>query len=329
MTPSDVPPADSTAATGQPAEASILTLRSPWMVAVWPGMGHVGLNAGYYLAAKLGMEVFAEFSPQELFDVEQVEVEQGLIRPARLPRSRLFLWRDPQGKRDLVLFIGEAQPPSGKRAFCRQLIGLARNLQVERIFTFAAMATPMHPSHASAVYVAATDEATLDELGLLDVKILRSGNIGGLNGVLLGEAAEQGLHGGCLLGEMPHIFAQFPFPGGSLAVLKVFCEFAGLPVGLEELQKQSEEISEQLGELLAKVQGEFREREPLAEEPEEAEPEPPPRLSPDEERQIESLFAEARTNRSKAYELKQLLDRLQVFADYEDRFLDLFQQNHG
>jgi hypothetical protein len=308
-------------ATGQ------LQLKSPWLVAVWPGMGHVGINAGFYLAAKLGMGVFAEFAPQELFDVGHVDVQGGIIRPARLPRSRLFLWRDPQAQRDLVLFIGEAQPPLGKRAFCRGLIDLAKKLGVERTFTFAAMATQMHPEHPSRVYVAATDEATLDDLCLLDVTVLQEGNIGGLNGVLLGEVVEAGMHGACLLGEMPHIFAQVPFPGGSLAVLKVFSELTGLTVDLSELEQQAEQVSQKLGELLAQVEGEFGEREVAEEEAaEEAAPAEPPKLSSKDEQRIEELFEQAQKDRSKAYELKQELDRLNVFADYEDRFLDLFQK---
>jgi len=307
-----------------------MQLKSPWLVAVWPGMGHVGINAGFYLASKLEMAVFAEFSPQELFDVEHVEVQNGIIRPARLPRSRLFLWRDPHQKRDLVLFIGEAQPPSGKRAFCRGLIELSKKLGVERIFTFAAMATQMHPEHTSQVFAAATDEAMLDELILLDTKVLQEGNISGLNGVLLGEVAEAGMHGACLLGEMPHIFAQLPFPGGSLAVLKVFSELTGIQLDFSELEQQAQQLSQKLGELLAQVEGEFQERETYEAEPaEEAAPPEPPKLSPEDERRIEQLFEQAQSDRSKAYELKRELDRLDVFADYEDRFLDLFQKPEG
>ena len=74
-------------------------------------MGQVAISAGYYLMAKLGMHGLAEFSPRELFDVDHVEVKGGLIKSGRLPRSRLFVWKDPHGKRDLVVFIGEAQPP--------------------------------------------------------------------------------------------------------------------------------------------------------------------------------------------------------------------------
>ena len=38
-----------------------LHLHHPWLVAVWPGMGGVAVNAGYYMLAKLGMHVMAEY----------------------------------------------------------------------------------------------------------------------------------------------------------------------------------------------------------------------------------------------------------------------------
>ena len=41
--------------------ATAIKLNQPWMVAVWPGMGHVAISAGYYLMAKLGMHILAEF----------------------------------------------------------------------------------------------------------------------------------------------------------------------------------------------------------------------------------------------------------------------------
>jgi hypothetical protein len=42
-------------------------------------MGHVAIAAGYYLMAKLGIHLFAEFSARELFDVDHVSVKKGLI----------------------------------------------------------------------------------------------------------------------------------------------------------------------------------------------------------------------------------------------------------
>jgi uncharacterized protein len=306
-------------------------LAKPWLIGVWPGMGHVAVSAGYYLISKLEMHAIAEFSPRELFDVEQVEVKKGLIKSARLPRSRFFLWRDPQGERDILVFMGEAQPPVGRHAFCQRLMEFARQLDVERVFTFAAMATQMRPEHDSRVFAAATDTATLSTFRELELTILEDGQISGLNGVMLGVAAEAGLSGGCLLGEIPHVFAQFPFPQASLAVLSAFKKMAKIEIDLSELAQQAEAMGHKLGEILNQVEHAIEEHQKEAEEEEEEESFNPgsaeeERISAEDEEKIDRLFSQARDSRLKAYELKRELDRLEVFDLYEDRFLDLFKK---
>ena len=304
-----------------------IKLRDPWLVAVWPGMGHVALAGGYYLMSKLGMTSLAELSARELFDVEHVVVKGGLIQAGRMPRNRFFGWRSPNQGRDIVLFIGEAQPPLGKYAFCHRLIDYARELGVERMFTFAAMATQMHPERDSRVFAAATDEETLAELRRLELTVLDDGQIGGLNGVLLGAAAEAGLRGACLLGEMPHIFTQVPFPKASLAVLQVFATMSGIELDFTELQEQATAIEQQLGQILAHVEEQMGQE--YAPEPEEfqAEVTEESGLGREDAARVERLFDQAANDRSKAYELKRELDQLGVFAAYEDRFLDLFRKH--
>lgn len=305
--------------------ADDVKLNKPWLIAVWPGMGHVAASVGYYLIAKLGMELLAEFSAAELFDVENVEVKAGVIQPVARPRSRMFVWHDPDERRDIVVFIGEAQPQLGKYAFCHKLIQYAQKLGVKRAFTFAAMATEMHPEHECRVFSAATDESCLNELRQLELLLLEDGRIGGLNGVLLGAAAETGLPGICLLGEMPHIFLQFPFPKASLAVLETFATIAGMELDTTELAEQAARMDQKLGDILARVEQAMG-HEPPPEEDFSSEPPAQPRLGPEAEQHIEELFEQAKQNRSKAYELKQELDRLDVFKEYEDRFLDLFKR---
>lgn len=301
-------------------------LHKPWLVAVWPGMGHVAISAGYYLMSKLNMHLLAEFSPRGLFEIDHVQVENGLIRPARLPRSRFFVWSDPEQRHDIVVFIGEAQPPVGKYAFCQGLIEFSKQLGVERVFTFAAMATQMHPEQPSRVFAAATDEDQLAQLKELDLPTVDDGHIGGLNGVLLAAAAESGLPGASLLGEMPHIFSQLPFPKASLAVLEVFTKIAQVELDFTELAEQAHSVEEQLGEILARVEESLgRESEPQEEEyggvAEEEEG-----LPPEDLKKIDQLFDQARKDRTRAYELKAELDRLGAFKEYEDRFLDLFKK---
>src|SRR5579883_3310148 len=103
-------------------------LHDPWLVAIWPGMGNVAFNAGIYLLAKLAMTELAEVQTDAGFDVDHVEVKDGIIQPGRRPRNRLFVWKDPHEKHDLVVFLGEAQPSIGKYSFCRQLIDYAQKL---------------------------------------------------------------------------------------------------------------------------------------------------------------------------------------------------------
>ena len=49
-------------------------------------------------------------------------------------------------------------------------------------------------------------------------------------------------------------------------------------------------------------------------------------MTSDDRERIERLFEQAKQDRSTAYELKRELDRLEVYREYEDRFLDLFKK---
>jgi proteasome assembly chaperone (PAC2) family protein len=289
-------------------------------------MGHVALSAGYYMLAKLEMYLVAEFSPKELFEAEHVEVSGGLIRMGRLPRSRLFVWKDPEDKRVVILFIGDAQPPVGKYAFCNKLLEYVQTLGVERVFTFAAMATRMQLDHPSRVFGAVTDKDALGELKRLELDVLEDGHIGGLNGVLLGVAAEKGLRGTCLLGEIPHLFAQFPFPKAAIEILRAFSTIAGITIDLTELNHQAQMVEAKLGELMSQIMAAQLEQGEEEQEAFTAEPVIEPSLSDADRRRVEEMFKLAQKDRSKAYELKRELDRLDVFKEFEDQFLDLFKQ---
>lgn len=306
-----------------------IRLNRPWLVAVWPGMGKVAFNAGIYLLAKLRMTAVAVLDAPLWFEIESVDVKNGLIEPPRQPPSRFFACHNPDGPHDLMVFLGEAQPVVGKYHMCRQIIEFAKSWGAERVVTFAAMATNMRPEHPARVFGVATDEKLLNELKRLEVEIMSDGQISGLNGLLLGAAAEADLPGMCLLGEMPHVFAQLPFPKASLAILEVFSTLARINVDLTELAEKASLTERQLSELLARVEQELTIKEESSVEEESAEEATPAEtetIDPAEYERIEQLFQSAATNRSKAFELKQELDRLGLFKKYEDRFLDLFRK---
>lgn len=309
----------------RPTNGKKLVGKDRWLVTAWPGMGTVAVTAVVYLLSKLKMRQIGEFDAHELFEVEEAEVEGGLLHPARLPRSRLFLAEDAAPGLDIVVFLGEAQPPTGKFALSRRLLSTARDLGVTRVFCFAGWVSDMEPKQSSLVHGVSTDEAGLRDLRRQGVSVVNSGRITGLNGVLLAAAAEQGLPGVGLLGEMPGLAYQLPYPSASAAVLRTFTAMAGMKLDLEELESYGRQTQEQLTaayrqalKSLSEGEGETTEKE---DEGRAAPAEPPGGKDP---ARIEALFAEAAKDRSKAFALKTELDRQGVFRQYEDRFLSLF-----
>ena len=309
-------------------------VRNPYLVAVWPGIGSVAMTAGYYLMAKLRMHRLIELPARDLFEIEHIDVKDGIVRTGQLPRSRFFVWEDPKQQHDVVLFVGEAQPPTGKYAFCHRVLDVAEELGVERIFTFAAMASQLHPAADSRVFGVATDAPSLEELRQLEVEILEDGRIGGLNGVLLAAAAERGMRGIGLLGELPFFAAQVPYPKASQVVLEAFTTIARIEIDFSELAEQGAVMEQKLVQWLERMEQSQRQHAEttegfgMAETAQMDEETEPNDLDDAARERIEQLFEQAAADRTKAFELKQFLDQLGVFREYEDRFLDLFKKDN-
>jgi proteasome assembly chaperone (PAC2) family protein len=301
-------------------------LRQPWLVAAWPGMGGVAQVAAHYLSKHLAAARIGDLPFEECFEPRSIEVHRGLVRPFQAPHNTLAAWRNPAAGPDIVLLLGDAQPEHDAQRCGKTLVTVARELGVVRVCTFAAMATMIRPEARPRVFAVASDQDLLDEARRLGAEPLASGSIGGLNGLLVALAARAGLPGLCLLGEMPYFASGIANPKASAAVLRLFCRLAGLEVDLTELDAAAVAVEQGLVERMQKAEQQSAEMatpapKQLSEPPTAAEQ----RAAEDKVR-IERLFDEAKLDRGKAQLLKLELDRLGVFRDYEDRFLDLFRR---
>jgi len=147
------------------------------------------------------------------------------------------------------------------------------------------------------------------------------------------------LSGMCLLAEIPYFAMRVPNPKASRAALSVFSILAGIDVSLGPLGAQAEMVDRALIEAMRQMESQAAtEGEDAAEEgtpTEEASgpsPEPsagpakPEKLDAADLSRIERLFDEVRKDPTHAVRLKNELDRLGVFKEYEGRFLDLFRR---
>jgi proteasome assembly chaperone (PAC2) family protein len=249
-----------------------------------------------------------------------------------MPRNLLYQTEAGADGPRLTVFIGESQPNSGAYSFAQELMVKAQEMGVDRVITFASMASQLHPSEHPRVFGAATHENLVDDLRKLEVQPLKEGQIGGLNGVLLGAAAERHLPGLCLMGEIPFFAAGVPNPKAAKAVLDAMALLTALDLDVDALNPHIEAIDRVLNNMMERMQSEqpsdHEESEGSAGQSDagDAERRDPAGLDKAARQLIETLFAEARSDRSRAMVLKQELDRLNVFAQYEDRFLDLFRR---
>lgn len=333
----------------------MIHLDKPWLIATWPGIGSVSVKAGRFLQQQLGATFLEEVPAQPFFEIDKIDVERGLAVSGGLPRNSFYGWKNPAGGPDLLLFIAEAQPSHHGFEYCRHMLEAAAHFDVSRVFTFAAFGTQQHMAREPRVFAVANQRHLVDDLEENpSVDVLEGGQITGLNGVLLAAAFERSLPGIGLLGEMPAFASGIPNPKGSLRVLEAFSDISGIELDLEPLRREADAAQRGLFELLDKmtkaVQAAQQQRiDPDAIDPDMLDPEsidpdtiefvrtelpdlgndpghaPGVDLSAGQRNRIERLFARVGEDRGRAVELKGELDRLGVYDEYEDRFLDLFR----
>lgn len=312
-----------------------------WFVAGWPGMSNVAVIACGYLVRKLGLEPVTVIDGAGRTEAGAVMVRGGHIEVPTPPQTMLYTGKVGEDGPTLTVLIAEAQPDSRGMTHARDLLDRVRADGVDHVMTFASVATQLEPMQAPKVYGAATTTDMVDELGEAEIAPLNEGEIGGMNGLMVGAASVAGLPGVCLLGEIPYYAAQIANPAAASAVLEAFSKLTGIEVDRAELDHHAERVNRLLAQLRERMQSGSTEPLNLAELEENedsapaaaAESEPAAAGTKKEagldlatRRRLEDLFDAAKKDQQKAVELKQELDKLGVFKHYEDRFLDLFRR---
>jgi hypothetical protein len=305
-------------------------LKKPYLIVGWPGMGEVAFRTVSYMIEKLKAELFASIPPREFFYLVESYVREGILEVPELPSSKFYFYKSKSGRNDTIFFLSDAQPDLYlAEEYCKRIIALAKNFNVKQIIGFAAMPQPIDHNQPVNVWATSTSASLNKELQKFDIQLLSEGHISGLNGLFLGLAKKEGLDGFCLLGEIPLYTIQIENPKVSYAVLEVLSKVLGISLDLQELIEQARSMDGQINGLL-----EYMKLGPM-----------PGPISEDEiekikktlsqltklpvsvKDKIEKLFTQANKDISKANELKNELDKWNVYKDYEDRFLDLFKKS--
>jgi len=300
-----------------------MNVKNPTLLAAWPGMGNVGLRAIDYLRKKLETTLFAEIDVSEFVIPDMVVVKDGITEMPRAPKNLFYC------QRDLGLIIFEAENQLKDKhsiTLVNDILDFAQRYNVKRIFTGAAFPLPISYEEPSKVYVVANKKSLSNILfSKYGLKIMESGQISGLNGLLPGLAKQREIEAACLLATMPLYAMNIPYPKASKSLVEVFARILNVRVNTEELNQSIQNMEMEMEKLEESVKGQISA----------AKEEDFPDASKEEEipgyvrKKIERLFREAKLDKKKAYILKEELDKWNLFELYEDRFLDLFEKGEA
>ena len=237
-------------------------IRDPCLIAVWSGMGNVGLRAVKYLKDQLGAERFGEIKITESFAFMGVTVkDDGIVESpliSVMPDNVLYYWKNKNSSNDFIIFIGETQPSGMEYEFAHKLIEVGEKFKVKKIYTAAAFALPIHISQESKVHYVATTPELIEDLKRFDLQLMTGGSISGLNGFLLAIAKEKGIEGVCLLGEMPNYLTHIEYPKASCSVLSILTKILNIDVDMGELLSTSRYQEEELKRYIKEIKEQVR-----------------------------------------------------------------------
>jgi len=232
-------------------------LRSPNLLAAWPGIGNVAMIIANYLKAKLPFKELGYLEASHFFDPIGVLVKDNVVEAPTFPQSRFYYWKNDVGNSDLILFIGDDQPASKGYDLANCIMDVGEKFSVKRIYTCAAAITRIHHTEPPKVWGVATSPHVADDLAKYRLQHATNLQIAGLNGLLLGVAKERKIDGICLLGEVPVYASRVPNPMAALAVLKVLAEILTVKIDFSELAKMAIEAGERIKQVAAQAMEEY------------------------------------------------------------------------
>jgi proteasome assembly chaperone (PAC2) family protein len=316
-------------------------LSNPILIVGWPGMGEVALKSAGYLVEKLKSEAFAYLASADYFYPTASTIKSGILNTKELPQNYFYYWKNPNTKispkikaNDLVIFLSNAQPDLTKADdYVDSILEIAHLYKIKLIISFAALPAPIDHIQTPDIWFTATDKDLFRHLQDYNLKMMNEGEISGMNGLFLGLAKKKGLSGFCLLGEIPIYTIQIENPRTVFAILERLKRILNLPLDLRDLKNQAQFVEGEINKLVGYLKegiGLPRGPGPISD----AEVEKIKksltelsRLPQSVKEKIEKLFESAKSDISKANELKQELDKWSIYKEYEDRFLDLFKKS--
>jgi proteasome assembly chaperone (PAC2) family protein len=229
-------------------------LRRPVVVAAfegWNDAGDAATGAVEHLMEVWDAEPVAALDPDPYYDFQvhrpTVALVDGQTRRITWPTTRFAVCRLDTGEHDVVLVRG-VEPNLRWRAFCGEILTVARDLGASMVVTLGALLADNPHTRPVPVTGTATDPATASALGL---QRSRYEGPTGIVGVLQDAAQQAGLPAASFWAAVPHYVASPPCPKATVALLRRVEDLLDVAVPLGDLPEEARDWERHVDELAA------------------------------------------------------------------------------
>ncbi len=228
-------------------------LRAPVLVAAFTGWNDAGDAASLavkYLGDGWDASPLASVDPEEFFEFQatrpQVRLVDGETREIVWPANDVHGAVTP-GPHDAVLLLG-TEPQLRWRAFCREVLEVARALDVGLVVTLGALLADVVHNRPVSVIGTASGTELIERFGL---ERSRYEGPTGITGVLNHAFALEGIPAVSLWAAVPHYVGGAPSPKAALALVERSAELVGAPVRTTALELAAAAYEREIDQLVA------------------------------------------------------------------------------
>ncbi len=217
----------------------------------WNDAADAATDAVRWLARAANARPFASLDAEEYVDFQAarptVELVDGVVRSVGWPSLDFSAGSLPGGGRDLVLMLG-VEPNLRWRAFCDDVVAVARTTGCEIVVTLGALLGDTPHSRPIQCTGSATDEVLAARLGMH-----RSRYEGptGIVGVLHDAVRRAAFPSASIWAPVPHYVATPPNPKGTRALLEKLGQLLDLGLELTDLDIASSAWERSVSEVVA------------------------------------------------------------------------------
>jgi proteasome assembly chaperone (PAC2) family protein len=229
-------------------------LRRPTLVAAfsgWNDAADAATDAVRWLSRAVNARPFAALDVEEYIDFQAarptVELVDGVVRNVEWPSLEFSAGSPAGASRDLVLMLG-VEPNLRWRAFCDDVLGVARTTGCELIVTIGALLGDTPHSRPIKCTGSATDEVLAARLGM---QRSRYEGPTGIVGVLHDAVRRAGFASASIWAPVPHYVATPPNPKASRALLERLRELIDLDLDLTDLDIAASAWERSVSEVVA------------------------------------------------------------------------------